>query len=198
MKKLLTAMFALLILCPSVWADDSMLDMDMDFIDNPFGNQKPVTQQQFNEAVDRVKNQRRGIIQKFRDFLNRNKPENDPVLKNYKSDVSSEMGNLSAREINESKPNVVLSSSIIDSYGKIIPEGHYQIAYSNKDNFKSISFMQGTKLYGTLRAVDTTDNWESNQIIYARILYPTPSVARVIFSNLDVCVEGLARVAKPE
>ncbi len=198
MKKLLTTLFVLSIVSAALAAEDSMLDMDVDFIDNPFGNQKPVTQQQFDEAVDRVKNQRKGLILKFKDFLNRNKPENDPVLKNYKSDVSGEMGNMTAKEINDSKPNVVLSSAIIDSYGKIIPEGHYQVVFSDRDNFKSISFMQGAKLYGTLRAIDTTDNWESNQIIYARILYPTPSVARVIFSNLDVCVEGLARVANPE
>lgn len=198
MKKLLTTVFALLVLCPFCAADEELLDMDMDVIDTPFGNRKAVTQEQFDRAYKEKSMPRKGLIQKFKDFLNRNEPENDPVLKNFKSDGLGEMG-MSASEIANAKPNVVLSGALIDSYGKIIPSGHYQIVFSDKDNGKTLSFMQGATLYGTLRAIDAKDNWEeSNEIIYARIIYPSPDVARVIFSNIDVCVEGFARVANPE
>lgn len=198
MKKLLTTFFVLLILCPFCVADEELLDMDMDIIDTPFGNRKAVTREQFDRAYKEKSMPRKGLIQKFKDFLNRNEPENDPVLKNFKSDGLGEMG-MSASEIANAKPNVVLSGALIDSYGKIIPSGHYQIVFSDKDNGKTLSFMQGATLYGTLRAIDAKDNWEeSNEIIYARIIYPSPDVARVIFSNIDVCVEGFARVANPE
>ena len=198
MKKLLTTFFVLLILCPFCAADEELLDMDMDIIDTPFGNRKAVTQEQFDRAYKEKSMPRKGLIQKFKDFLNRNEPENDPVLKNFKSDGLGEMG-MSTKEIANAKPNVVLSGALIDSYGKIIPSGHYQIVFSDKDNGKTLSFMQGATLYGTLRAIDAKDNWEeSNEIIYARIIYPSPDVARVIFSNIDVCVEGFARVANPE
>ncbi len=198
MKKLLTTFFVLLILCPFCAAEEDLLDMDMDIIDTPFGNRKAVTQEQFDRAYKEKSMPRKGLIQKFKDFLNRNEPENDPVLKNFKSDGLGEMG-MSASEIANAKPNVVLSGALIDSYGKIIPSGHYQIVFSDKDNGKTLSFMQGATLYGTLRAIDAKDNWEeSNEIIYARIIYPSPDVARVIFSNIDVCVEGFARVANPE
>ena len=198
MKKLLTTFFVLLILCPFCAADEELLDMDMDIIDTPFGNRKAVTQEQFDRAYKEKSMPRKGLIQKFKDFLNRNEPENDPVLKNFKSDGLGEMG-MSASEIANAKPNVVLSGALIDSYGKIIPSGHYQIVFSDKDNGKTLSVMQGATLYGTLRAIDAKDNWEeSNEIIYARIIYPSPDVARVIFSNIDVCVEGFARVANPE
>ena len=198
MKKLLTTFFVLLILCPFCAAEEELLDMDMDIIDTPFGNRKAVTQEQFDRAYKEKSMPRKGLIQKFKDFLNRNEPENDPALKNFKSDGLGEMG-MSASEIANAKPNVVLSGALIDSYGKIIPSGHYQIVFSDKDNGKTLSFMQGATLYGTLRAIDAKDNWEeSNEIIYARIIYPSPDVARVIFSNIDVCVEGFARVANPE
>ena len=198
MKKLLTTFFVLLILCPFCAAEEDLLDMDMDIIDTPFANRKAVTQEQFDRAYKEKSMPRKGLIQKFKDFLNRNEPENDPVLKNFKSDGLGEMG-MSASEIANAKPNVVLSGALIDSYGKIIPSGHYQIVFSDKDNGKTLSFMQGATLYGTLRAIDAKDNWEeSNEIIYARIIYPSPDVARVIFSNIDVCVEGFARVANPE
>ena len=198
MKKLLTTFFVLLILCPFCAADEELLDMDMDVIDTPFGNRKAVTQEQFDRAYKEKSMPRKGLIQKFKDFLNRNEPENDPALKNFKSDGLGEMG-MSASEIANAKPNVVLSGALIDSYGKIIPSGHYQIVFSDKDNGKTLSFMQGATLYGTLRAIDAKDNWEeSNEIIYARIIYPSPDVARVIFSNIDVCGEGFARVANPE
>ncbi len=197
MKKLLATFCIIFFFISISHAEDDIIDMDMNLIDSPsFSGRKAVTQEQFDNALNQKQKQRRGIIQKFRDFLNRNKPENDPVLKSFESDGSSEMG-MSAKEINSSKPNVVLSSDLIDSYGKIIPKGHYQISFSDNDDSKTINFIQGANVYGTIKAIDTKDNWEENAIIYARIVYPSPNVARIIFSNLDVCVEGFARIAEP-
>ena len=136
------------------------------------------------------------MVQKFRDFLNRNKPENDSALKNFKYDGVGEMGT-TAKALSNAKPNVVLSSDIIDSYGKVIPKGHYQVSFNESDDSKTISFVQGSNVYGVVKAIDTKDNWNENSIIYARILYPSPSVAKIIFSNLDVCVEGFARIVEP-
>ncbi len=197
MKKFLTTFFVILLFSSCVFAEDDFIDMDMNLIDSPsISGRKAVTQEQFDKAMEQKQNRSKGLIQKFRDFLGRNKPENDPNLKNFKSDIPNEMG-MSAKEINAQKPNLVLSSDIIDSYGQIIPKGHYQITFSDKDDMKTINFMQGLNTYGSIKAIDTKDNWESNSIIYARIVYPSQNVARIIFSNLDVCVEGFARIAEP-
>lgn len=197
MKKLLTTFLAILLFSSCAFADDDFIDMDMNLIDSPsVSNRKAVTQEQFDKAVEQKQNRSKGLIQKFRDFLGRNKPENDPNLKNFKSDIPNEMG-MSAKDINSQKPNVILSADIIDSYGQVIPKGHYQISYSNKDDSKTINFMQGLDIYGSVKAIDTKDDWDSNSIIYARIVYPSENVAKIIFSNLDVCVEGYARVAEP-
>ena len=197
MKKFLTTFFVILLFSSCVFAEDDFIDMDMNLIDSPsISGRKAVTQEQFDKAMEQKQNRSKGLIQKFRDFLGRNKPENDPNLKNFKSDIPNEMG-MSAKEINAQKPNLVLSSDIIDSYGQIIPKGHYQITFSDKDDMKTINFMQGLNTYGSIKAIDAKDNWESNSIIYARIVYPSQNVARIIFSNLDVCVEGFARIAEP-
>ena len=195
MKKLLATFFVLAFLSMPAMAEGDIIDMDI--IDAPsFPDRKAVTQEQFDKAVEQKQQKSRGLIQKFRDWLNRNEPENDPALKNFKSDGSGEMG-MSARDFNSIKPNIVLSTDIIDSYGKIIPKGHYQVVFSNKDNSKLISFIQGSTTYGSIRAIDTTDYSKENDIVYARIIYPSQDVARIIFSNLDVCVEGFARIAHP-
>ena len=197
MKKLLTTFLAILLFSSCDFADDDFIDMDMNLIDSPsVSNRKAVTQEQFDKAMEQKQNRSKGLIQKFRDFLGRNKPENDPNLKNFKSDIPNEMG-MSAKDINSQKPNVILSADIIDSYGQVIPKGHYQISYSNKDDSKTINFIQGLDIYGSVKAIDTKDDWDSNSIIYARIVYPSENVAKIIFSNLDVCVEGYARVAEP-
>ena len=197
MKKFLTTFFVILLFSSCVFAEDDFIDMDMNLIDSPsISGRKAVTQEQFDKAMEQKQNRSKGLIQKFRDFLGRNKPENDPNLKNFKSDIPNEMG-MSAKDINSQKPNLVLSSDIIDSYGQIIPKGHYQITFSDKDDTKTINFMQGLNTYGSIKAIDAKDNWESNSIIYARIVYPSQNVARIIFSNLDVCVEGFARIAEP-
>lgn len=197
MKKLLTTFFIILLFSNCSFAEDDFIDMDMNLIDSPsVSNRKVVTQEQFDKAMEQKQNRSKGLIQKFRDFLGRSKPENDPNLKNFKSDIPNEMG-MSAKEINSQKPNVILSSDIIDSYGQVIPKGHYQISYIENDESKSINFMQGLNTYGSIKAIDTKDNWESNSIIYARVVYPSENVAKIIFSNLDVCVEGYARIAEP-
>lgn len=195
MKKFLICLVFICTLSPA-FCNESMLDYDMDFIDNPFKNQKPITQQQFDQTVNQMTTPRKGLIQKFRDWLERNNPENDPALKNYKSDISGELG-MSAKEISNSKPNLVLAGAIMDSYGRTIPSGHYQVTFSKKDNIKLINLMQGSALYGSIKAHDTKDNWHENMIIYARIVYPTSNVAKIIYSNLDECVEGFARITEP-
>lgn len=197
MKKLLATFIFLALFTPLSHAADDIMDLDMDLIDSPsFSDRKAVTQEQFDKAVEQKQQKGKGLILKFRDWLNRNKPENDPVLKSFKSEGSGEMG-MSAHEINNIKPNVMLPTDIIDSYGKVIPKGHYQVTFSDSDNTKLISFMQGNTVYGSIRAIDTHDNSSANSIVYARILYPSSDVAQVIFSNLDVCVEGFARIVKP-
>lgn len=198
MKKILTTLFALMLFSQIAYADDSMLDMDMDFIDNPFKNQKPVSEEQFDKTVQQLSTPRKGLIQKFKEFLGRNEPENDPALKNYKSDdLSNEMG-LKMDDVYNKRPNIILAGPIMDSFGRIIPDGHYQVEFQNKDNVKSLNFIQGATTYGTIRVHDTTDSWEGNSIIYARVVYPSEEVAKIIFSNLDECVEGYAKIVQPE
>lgn len=197
MKKLFLFIFTLFLFSPPTLADDdSMLDYDMKFIDDPFANQKPVTQKQFNEVVNKMQAPNKGLIQKFKEYLGRNKPENDPALKKFQSEGIGELG-AKAKDFDNMKPNLILSGAIVDSYGRTIPEGHYQIMLSNQNNTKLINFMQGNKLYGSIKAQNATDSWDKNVIIYARILYPNSNVARVIFSNLDVCVEGYAKILNP-
>ena len=38
--------------------------------------------------------------------------------------------------------------------------------------------MQGLDIYGSVKAIDTKDDWDSNSIIYARIVYPSENVAK--------------------
>ena len=197
MKKLLATFFVILFFNSAIFAADDILDLDMDLIDSPsFSNRKAVTQEQFDKAVEQKQQKNKGLILKFRDWLNRNKPENDPVLKSFESDGSGELG-MSAHDFSNIKPNIVLSTDIIDSFGKVVPKGHYQVSFFDKDNAKLINFMQGNTTDGSIRAIDTTDNSTTNSIVYARISYPSADVARIIFSNLDVCVEGFARIVKP-
>src|SRR5699024_2581061 len=92
-KKLLATFFVILFFNSAIFAADDILDLDMDLIDSPsFSNRKAVTQEQFDKAVEQKQQKNKGLILKFRDWLNRNKPENDPVLKSFESDGSGELG----------------------------------------------------------------------------------------------------------
>ena len=193
MKKILILLIALLIFSPVTKAEDDLIDLNMAEIDDAFNssNRKYVSDQEFNRAINQVQQKRKGLIQKIKEKFTGKKIEDDEKFKNATPQGVGEMGK-SAKDIINEKPYLLLPVALKDSFGKTIPQGHYQIEYKKVDN--TINFMQGNRNFGTLKTVQTVDNWNSNAIIYARIIYPKENVAKVIFSNLDTCREGYAQI----
>ena len=196
MRKIILLLAILLTTSPCFCVDD-LIDFDTSILDTPFSsNRRAVTQDQFNRALEQKQQRSKGLIQKFREFLGKNKIENDPNLKNFKSDSIGEMGQL-AQDIEDKKPSLLISVPLLDSFGKTIPVGHYQTVISKKDDLTYIDFLQGSKIYGSIKAVKSTDDWDSNAIIYSRIIYKPTGVAIVIFSNLDDCYKGFTKIVPP-
>lgn len=194
MKKLFLFVFLLFFITLPAISDDDFVDFDMNQVDTAsFSKRKAVTDEQFDAAIKQKMQRPKGIIQKIKEFGQRNKIENDANIKNFKTDAVGEMGEL-ARDIYNKKPNLLLSTSILASNGAKIPVGHYQIQLIENNGKKYIEFLQGSKSYGKLLALSSKDNWDENKIIYSRIEYINNTTARVVFSNLDGCFEAFAKI----
>ncbi len=195
MKKISLTLILILLLSLPVCAEDDLIDFDTSILDTPFSsNRKAVTQEQFNQALAQKQQRSKGLIQKFREFLSRNKIENDPNLKNFKTDAMGEMGQM-PDVIKNKKPSLMLSVELIDSFGATIPKGHYQIVLKQDFGKNYISFIQGAKTYGSIEAQKFDDDWDTNQIIYSRIIFEHDRIAQIIYSDLDNCYKAMAKIA---
>ena len=162
-------------------------------IDNPFAGQKQYTQADFNKAIGQYqtpqKKQRKGF---WNWFFEHTLPGAGKPSVNYKEqyeDIPSDMNY--PKEVMNLKPSLALGAEIYDFEGKIINPGYYQI--TKQDDY--IVLMQGDTICGKLKAREYQDNnQEKNDIIYARVENVNDVIIKIIYSNLNDCFVGFARV----
>lgn len=190
MKKILLICLSTLLLCAqSAFAEDfgglDASSFDFKFIDDPFAGQKMVSDKEFNQVLEQhKKKQNSGFFAKL--FKKDAPPKSD--THDYKA--PSEIGSL--KDAIGKKPVVILGLQIIDSSGKTLESGHYQV--SIKDSYMELS--QGSGAIGRLKIKPATDDWEANSIIYARVLEVNEDYLKIIYSNLDETFEGWAKIKK--
>lgn len=201
MKKIFLFFIAFYMLFPllSLGAENSQnngfYDLDFKFIDNPFSGQKVITDSEYQKSLSQYK--QRAEKKKNGGFWNwvmkhtipkdkqRSLEDNTPSS-SYSDEIKYQ------KEMLSQKPSIALSDTIIDSNGKTVKQGFYQVTV---EDFK-LKLIQGYDTIGTLNARKTTDNWDKNKIIYARIVYQGEDVLKIIYSNLDECYEAYAVVKK--
>ncbi len=166
-------------------------DFDIDQIDNPFGGQKPVTKEEFNKVIESYKPKAKGERKGFWNwFFKKTLPNQEPSVyyKEQYEDIPSEMN--FPKEVMKQKPSLTLSFEVYDSTGKEIPQGYYVVSY--KDG--KIQLHQGTSVVGEFSAKPTKDNWEKNEIIYARVESVNDLCLKIIYSNLNECYVSYVRI----
>ena len=168
-------------------------DYDFNQIDNPFAGQKQYTQQDFNKAIQQYKKPAQKKQGGFWNWFFRHTTHQDegPSV-NYKEqyeNIPSEMNY--PKEVMSLKPSLALGAEIYDAEGKIISPGYYQI--TKEDDFIILS--QGNSTSGKLRAKTYDDKeYKKNDIIYARVESVNDEIIKIIYSNLNDCFVGYARV----
>lgn len=188
-------------LAQNALASDDMTDLDYDFIDNAFSNPNPTTNKQFEDVMKQYENREpNGIFYKLKRFLNRNNPEYDKDLKKRYENPNNQPNRI--KDTVESKPTVVIGADFYDSKGKLLEAGHYQVehkkdaASDTKGGNYTISLLQGKTRVGEVKAIPYEDDWNEAAIIYARTVNVQKNLVRIIYSNLDLTLQGYIRLAE--
>ncbi len=171
-------------------------NIDFNAIDNPFSGQKMVTEQEYQKALEQYK--QASDKKKNKGFWNwvfkHTIPEDkqytppNPSSSTYSDEIKYQ------KEAMSQKPTIALSDSVTDSRGKLVEKGFYQVVVEDAQ----LKLVQGYDVVGIFNARRTTDKYDENEIIYARIVYQGENVVRIIYSNLDDCYEAFAVVKKED
>ena len=190
MKKLL-----ILFLLTSFCLAADMLDADYNFIEHAFENTKPVSEQQFQKAINSktlepVPDTLGGKIRTF--LFGRKYQTNNPVVqKEEKQDPVSE-----AQIIQEMKNGIYfikLLAPIISVDNKIIQQGNYKI----KEEDNMLVFYQGYKEYGRLKLYKYQDDKKhEHDLTYSRVDIVSDDTIRIVYATISDTKCALDRVYK--
>ena len=170
-----------------------MLDVDYNFIEHAFENTKPVTDQDFQKAINAktpqpVPDTFGGKLKAFL-FGRKYGVDNPLPAKEEKPDPVSE-----AQIIQEMKSGIYfikLVVPIVALENKIIPAGNYKI----KENDSLLVFYQGHDEYGKLRLVKYNDTLKKeHDLTYSRVDIVSDDIIRIVYSTIEDTKCAVARV----
>ncbi len=190
MKKILILLLLLLFVAqtPIYAYEEDFFDTDIEFLDNPFKDQKIITDKEFNDTIQKMQGKKKEPS-KFTKWLfgvkddKKAPPRN--IDENEAKKQSSEIEML--QDTIKSNNLILISTPIQDDFGHIVSSGHYKAEYrKGNDNRVYITLSQAGKTKGCFHAIKTEDKSTKNAIIYARTNFNSVSGAIEIYvSDFD-------------
>lgn len=200
MKKILLLFILLLFsLCaPASAYEDDFFDTDIEFLENPFKDQKMITDKEFNETIEKMKGQKREPT-KFTKWLFGVKDDKKAPPKNIDENEASKQTSEIQMFQDTMKANnlVLISTAIQDDFGHILTSGHYKADHRRGHDGKFyIILSQAGKTKGCFRATQTEDESKMNAIIYARTnINSAANAIEIYVSDFDNTYFSKAKIA---
>lgn len=177
----------------AAFADTDMMDLDYQFIDNAFLNPRPTTNKQFEEVMKQYENKEpHGFFYNIRKFFNKNNPAFDSDFKKKYENVNNQPTRI--KDVPQSKPTITIGANFYDSSGNILEAGHYQAEYKKDGENYTITLLQGNTRVADIKAKPYEDDWETAAVVYARTVNIRPNLLGIIYSNLDITIQGYVRL----
>lgn len=185
--------FAIIFFTAAANADDGMMDLDYQFIDNAFSNPNPSTNKQFEDVMKQYENKEpRGFFYNLRKFFNKNNPAFDKDFKQRYENTNNQP--LRLKDEPQNKPTITIGANFYDTRGNVIQAGHYQADYKKDGEAYAIVLLQGNTRVADIKATPFEDDWETPAVVYARTVNIRQNLVRIIYSNLDITIQGYIRL----
>ena len=174
-----------------------MLDADYNFIEHAFENTKPVTDKDFQKAINArtpqpVPDTFGGKLKAFL-FGRKYGIDTPPNIKEDAADPVSE-----AQLIQEAKNGIYfikLFAPVISADNKIIPAGNYKIKEEKINDNSMLVFYQSRQEYGRLKLFRYNDTKKrESEITYARVDIVSDDVLRIVYSTIEDTKCAVAKV----
>ncbi len=197
MKKFLFILFILLIFCTASYAEGDFFD-DYTGIDRAWDGQKPITNQEFEKAIDTLQagqkkkdaRKRKRMIRKISGGGTSLHPGLDPLSEIQAQDPLK----------NSEEEGCLLNipvDIIID--GKTIERGFYNIyGEKDKDNNIYISLYQAQFLKGKIKAKETKNDYDADEISFAKFIPYNDEFVKIVFGSLKFNAYAYVRYKSAE
>ena len=183
MKKLLSIILIFLLTAPCVFSEDDFFD-NYTGIDRAWDGQKPVTNQEFENAIDVLQSKQKKKEARKKKRKIRRISGGGTSLHNA-LDPASE---IQAQAPLTNKEEGVLLNLTVDIIvdGKILEKGYYNI-FGEKDKADNIyiSLYQSQFLKGKVKAKETQNDYESEDINFVKIIPYDETYIKIVFGCLD-------------
>lgn len=188
--------FLVLVSCiiQPVLADDVDMPATGDLWDNWnssqdfYGQDKPVTDEDFDKAVEQVKDKQN---RNWFGFKKRNK--NIPKGEEFRQSNETEIINSHADK--DSLPVVSLPVELKVGEG-ILPVGHYQIKAEKENGNPVIKFYQAQYVMAQVPAQETSDDFGEEAILFAKWIPENDNQIKLIYGSMDLNAFAIIDIAK--
>lgn len=182
MKKFILCLISLLIMCP-VYSDDFFDNYTG--IDNAWDGQKPITNKEFEEAIETLQAKQKQKEAKLKKKKIKKISGGGTSLHSGLDPVSEIQEQVPVKkDENEGRLINIPVDMIID--GKILERGYYNLfGEKDKDNNVYISFYQSQFFKGKVKAKETNDDFGAETIDFAKYEPCKDYYIKVIFGSLD-------------
>lgn len=194
MKKFLLLLFALATTFTIAYSDE--LDDTINLwnatkeVDNAYYNQKPVTDKQFDELVDKLKKPKKKWWQIFKKDMDI-KPLS-PVPESSEVSQFSQFNELQTvyQKIQHS-PTIMISAPVETDEGVILAPGFYKLsAAKNKDGTYNLNLSQGAILCASLKAHQTNQDYNQTELNFGSANWINERCIKLIYGNIDLNLEA--------
>ena len=169
MKKILTILFSIIIVCGNAaFADDSLWD---NFGDSNVYGQKPVSQKDFEKALESKKKKTKD---KKKD---KEVPKGESFSQSNETDMIKDMTN--------ELPILLVPVGLKVKEGYIVPIGHYQVEGEKTDNGVYIKLYQAHDLIAKIPAEETDDDFGESTINFVKLLPHGDYHIEIIYGGID-------------
>ena len=164
----------------SVMADDTTFSDDWSDIgkmQNAWDGQKIITDDEFNKVIEqRTKHSKEKADKKFK------KKMGEALIKGEQLEVNLR----TLKELAQDYPTLLVPTNLIHEKTIIAPGFYRIIAGKNKQNQYTINFYQGNKLAGKFPAVETNNDFDSETVNFAKIIYSNnDKKAKIVYGCLE-------------
>lgn len=174
-KIFITLIFLFLVISIPVFAEDYSgggIEDTVQYtnsVENAFTGQKPITDEEFQKTLDRLKAKKKG---------KKNKP--------FKGKSFNEENNNSYLDETAEK-NLLLSVPLylINGDGTEIPVGHYKIVGKKEGKDVYLDFYQSSMLVAHVPAIETQGDFNQTAINFVKLLPYNAQRVKVIYGSID-------------
>ena len=193
MNKFAVLFLFLILLSPVVFAEDDFFDKYTG-IDRAWDNQKPITNDEFEKAIDTLTAKQKKKDEKARKkkikkisgggtSLHNNL---EPNLEIPEQEVLKKKKEFEGQLINI-PVNVVIDGNVLD-------KGYYNVfGEKDKDNNIILSLYQAHKLIGKFKAYETKDDYDSEELDFVKMVPYDDNYIKIIYGSLDFNAYGYLR-----